>query len=165
MKLIITDTNVFFDLISIGALHGFFSLDYEICTTDFVVREIIQSHQRIQIESFISSGRLSVFNLSSDEIEEVKAFATIRSFSGITDKTVLWKSIQLGCILLTGDGKLRKEATDHRIEVHGSIWVITELLASGKIDHETAIRLLNNLKMINNSLPREEIDRLIKILK
>ena len=71
----------------------------------------------------------------------------------------------MGCILLTGDGKLRKEATDHRIEVHGSIWVITELLASGKIDHETAIRLLNNLKMINNSLPREEIDRLIKILK
>lgn len=30
MKLIITDTNVFFDIISIGALPEFFSLDFEI---------------------------------------------------------------------------------------------------------------------------------------
>jgi len=40
MKLIITDTNVFFDLISIGALPEFFALDFDICTTDFVINEI-----------------------------------------------------------------------------------------------------------------------------
>jgi hypothetical protein len=32
MKLIVTDTNVFFDIIKIGALPEFFSLDYDICT-------------------------------------------------------------------------------------------------------------------------------------
>ncbi len=41
MKLIITDTNIFFDIISIGVLPEFFSLDYEICTTVFVIEEII----------------------------------------------------------------------------------------------------------------------------
>lgn len=40
MKLIITDTNVFFDVIKIGALPEFFSLDYDICTTVFVIEEI-----------------------------------------------------------------------------------------------------------------------------
>jgi hypothetical protein len=45
MKLIITDTNIFFDIISIGALPEFFSLDYEICTTAFVIEEIIRSDQ------------------------------------------------------------------------------------------------------------------------
>lgn len=48
MKLIITDTNIFFDIISIGALPEFFSLDYEICTTVFVIEEIIKSDQRIE---------------------------------------------------------------------------------------------------------------------
>jgi len=32
MNLIITDTNVFFDIIKIGALPEFFALDFEICT-------------------------------------------------------------------------------------------------------------------------------------
>ena len=42
MKLIITDTNVFFDIISIDVLPEFFALGFEICTTDFVVKEILQ---------------------------------------------------------------------------------------------------------------------------
>ena len=40
MTLIITDTNILFDVISIGALPELFSLDYEICTTVFVLQEI-----------------------------------------------------------------------------------------------------------------------------
>jgi len=59
MKLIITDTNVFFDIISVGALPAFFALDYEICTTDFVVKEILESDQKLQIESFIKSKKLN----------------------------------------------------------------------------------------------------------
>ena len=40
MKIVITDTNILFDVIKIGALPEFFSLDYEICTTVFVMHEI-----------------------------------------------------------------------------------------------------------------------------
>ena len=40
MKIVITDTNILFDVIKIGALPEFFSLDYEICTTVFVMQEI-----------------------------------------------------------------------------------------------------------------------------
>ena len=43
MKIIITDTNILFDVIKIGALPEFFSLDYEICTTVFVIHEILPS--------------------------------------------------------------------------------------------------------------------------
>ena len=58
MKLIITDTSVFFDIIQIQALPEFFALDFEICTTDFVEREIMQSNQREQIELFKRSKQL-----------------------------------------------------------------------------------------------------------
>ncbi|MBL7113124.1 MAG: hypothetical protein ISS19_14405 [Bacteroidales bacterium] len=56
MKLIITDTNVFFDIIGIGALPEFFSLDFEICTTAFVIKEIKESDQKAEYR-FIYKGK------------------------------------------------------------------------------------------------------------
>ena len=165
MKLIITDTNVFFDIIGIGALPEFFALDYEICTTDFVVREILESDQKLQIVSFIRAKKLIVFKLTAKEIDEIQAFKTRRFFKGITDKTVLWKSYQLNCLLLTGDKKLRSEAEDFKIEVHGSIWVISEFIENEIITKEKGAELLKKLKLINASLPHDKIDKLIKKIK
>ncbi|MBL0054594.1 MAG: hypothetical protein IPP31_00100 [Chitinophagaceae bacterium] len=71
MKLFITDTNVFFDLMNIEALPEFFGLDFEVCTTDFVVSEVLRLEQAEQIQNFIRSKQLTVFSFSSDEIDEV----------------------------------------------------------------------------------------------
>ena len=92
-------------------------------------------------------------------------FNTSKSFKGITDKSVLWKSLTLNCPLLTGDKKLRKEAEELGIEVHGSIWVIDTLVKKGLIDREKGIELLNKLKRLNSSLPIKEIDKLIRQYK
>lgn len=165
MKLIITDANVFFDIISIGALPEFFALDFEICTTDFVVKEIVESDQKEQIESFIRAKKLNVFKLTANEIEEIHNFPTKRFFKGITDKTVLWKSHQLKCPLLTGDKKLRKETEDLKLEVHGSIWVISVLVEKEIITKVKGAELLEKLKLINTGLPHDEIDELLKWFK
>ncbi len=57
MKLIITDTNVLFDVIKIGALPEFFSLEYDICTTVFVIEEIKPRVQKELIETFIRAKK------------------------------------------------------------------------------------------------------------
>ena len=165
MKLIITDTNVFFDIISIGALPEFFSLDYEICTTVFVIEEIIRSDQREAIEVFIRAKEINVIDFSAEEIDKIYDFKTEKNFKGITDKSVLWKSLQLGCPLLTGDRKLRIEAESQGVEVHGSIWVIISLVENGFIDKTKGIELLEALKEVNSSLPFDEIDKLIRSCK
>jgi rRNA-processing protein FCF1 len=165
MKLIITDTNIFFDLIGIEALPEFFSLEYEICTTDFVIKEVLQSNQKEQVEAFIRAQKLTIFRLTAEEIDEIRIFPTIRQFKGITDKTVLWKSYQLKCTLLTGDGKLRKEAEDLKIEVHGSIWVVNLLVKNGIITKIKGVDLLVKLRGINTSLPNDEIEKLIRRFK
>ena len=162
MKLIITDTNIFFDIISIGALPEFFSLEYEICTTVFVIEEIIRSDQREVIEVFIRAKEIIVIDFSSEEIDEISSFKTEKNFKGITDKSVLWKSLQLGCPLLTGDRKLRLEAERKGVEVHGSIWVITSLVENDLIGKVKGIQLLELLKEVNSSLPFEEINKLIR---
>lgn len=162
MKVLISDTNIFFDVMAIKALPEFFGLDYDICTTDFVLSEIKLSDQRDQIEFFIRSRKLTIFSLTEEEIFEVESFRTKRSVKGITDKTVLWKSLQLNSLLLTGDKKIRLEGIDLGLEVHGIIWVIQKMFVEKLITKAKAIDLLENLKNINPGLPIDKIDSLIK---
>lgn len=165
MKLLIADTNIFFDIISIGALPEFFSLDYDICTTVFVIDEIKRSDQREAIEIFIRAKEINVIDFTAVEIGEIYGLHTNRNFKGITDKSVLRKSLKLDCPLLTGDRKLRKEAEEQGVEVHGTLWVIRSLVNNDLIDRIKGIHLLETLKRVNSSLPVVEIDSLIRLYK
>ena len=71
----------------------------------------------------------------------------------------------MDCPLLTGDKKLRLEAEDQGIEVHGTIWVIESLVENEMISKAKGIQLLESLKLVNSSLPFDEIDMLIRRLK
>jgi predicted nucleic acid-binding protein len=106
-----------------------------------------------------------VYKLSPDEIEEVINLKTKRNLRRITDKSVLWKALQLKCSLITGDKNLRSEAEEQGLEVHGSLWVIRTLVESEFITPLVAAGLLQKLTTVNISLPKEEIDKLIKKYK
>jgi predicted nucleic acid-binding protein len=164
MRLIITDVSVLFDLFQINLLNEFFELDFEICTTIFVYNEIVSQEQLIEFEQFKLSKKLTVLELPSNEIEEVVIFKTKRNLKSIPDKTILWKAIQLNCPLLTCDCKLKKEANDNGIEVHGSIWVLTELERQKIIEKQQTVQLLEQLKVTNSRLPFIEIDKIIRKL-
>jgi predicted nucleic acid-binding protein len=161
MKIVITDTNILFDVIKIGALPEFFSLDYEICTTVFVMQEILPSPQKEMVETFIRAKKLIVYDFSAEEIEEVQNFNTGRDLKRFTDKTVIWKSLQLNCPMLTGYQRMREVAEKMNIEVHGSIWIIDELVTKTLISSEKAILLLEQLLLTNSRLPRDEIEKRI----
>jgi predicted nucleic acid-binding protein len=165
MKLIITDVSVLFDLYQIKVLPEFFALDVEICTTIFVYNEVVKQNQIEEFETFERTKKLNILDLLPEEQDEVIKFKTKRNLKSIPDKTMLWKAIQLRCPLLTCDDKLRKEAIDNGIEVHGSIWVLTELQNKKIIDKKKTIELLEELKTVNTRLPFDEIDKIIKQLK
>jgi predicted nucleic acid-binding protein len=68
-----------------------------------------------------------------------------------------------GCILLTGDGELRGLATQHKMEVHGVLWVIDEI---HRHQIEKAKTLLAALRAFSADptvrLPRREVAASIK---
>ncbi|MCB9245675.1 MAG: PIN domain-containing protein [Flavobacteriales bacterium] len=162
MRVVVTDVSVFFDLFEIQVLPEFFALEWEIHTTDFVYNEILQANQKEVFEVFERSKRLNILKFSSEEEKQVRNFKTRLSIRSIADKTILWKALQLEATLLTCDRKLRKEAEGHAIEVRGSIWVIEQLVENDVIDSTRGISLLENLKMTNNRLPFDLIDKLIR---
>lgn len=159
MKIIITDTNVFIDLIRSDALVHFFQLNYEICTTDLVVEEIKLPDQKQQLEIFSSNGLLKIIELDAAEIQAAVELPTQSNLKRITDKSVLLKAIHLQCLVLSGDGDLRRECIRNGLEVHGSIWVIREIWVVGLTDRELLLRMLDELRK-NTRLPEGEIERL-----
>lgn len=59
-------------------------------------------------------------------------------------------------IVITGDGQLRKEAATHHIEVHGTPWILSQLVATKCISPSCAIAKMETLLEINPRLPHRE---------
>ncbi|MDO8366223.1 MAG: hypothetical protein Q7T20_05455 [Saprospiraceae bacterium] len=161
MTIIITDTNVFIDLIQSGALRHFFQLNFEICTTDLVVEEVKVPEQQRQLEIYHASGHLKIIALESGEIRDAVQLPTRWELKGIVDRTVLLKAIHLQCMVLSGDGNLRKECEHRRLEVHGSIWVIREIWLAELAAPEQLLEMLEVLGR-NTWLPEKELDKMRK---
>lgn len=165
MKLYITDVSVLFDILELGILPEFFALNAEICTTIFVYNEVVKIAQVEEIEIYKRSQKLTILEVTESEVEEINQHPIKRNLKSFPDKSLLWKALQQKGVLLTCDGKLKKEALDFEVEVHGSIWVITELEKQKILNTEKIIELLEQLKIINSRLPMNEIDRIINKLK
>lgn len=165
MKIVITDVSVFFDLFYLQVLPEFFALELEIHTTNFVYNEIIKEEQIEEFSLFERTKKLHIIKITAEEEAEIRALELARSNKSFPDRTVLWKARQLQCPLLTCDNKLRKEAEGQGIIVHGSIWVILQLIESNVLTKEAGIKVLEKMKQVNTRLPHDEIDKLIKKLK
>lgn len=161
MKVAITDASVLFDLFNIGVLPEFFGLDIEIYTTDFIYNEILQSDEKIEFELFVRGGQLKIIVVENEEQEAISNMKLTYSNRSIADKTALYKAMQMQCILLTCDDKLKKEAIKQKLEVHGSIWIVDQLVENDKIDTKRAIEVIESLRTTNAWLP---VDELIKRL-
>lgn len=165
MRVVITDVSVFFDLFELNVLAPFFDLEWEINTTDFVYNEIVHEEQIREFERFERTKQLKIIKVTSEEVDEIRLLELRRPNKSFPDKTALWHAKKRSCTLLTCDSVLRAEAEHLKIEVHGSIWVLLQLLESDLITKEKAIALLEKLKLINARLPRQEIDQIIARIK
>lgn len=165
MKIVITDVSVFFDLYHLQVLPEFFALDLEIHTTNFVYNEIVHSSQKSEFAVFERSKKLHIIKITVSEEDEIRAMPLQRSNRSFPDKTVLWKALQLNCTLLTSDNKLKNEALGQGLVVHGSIWVISQLVENEIISKSRGIELFERMKLMNARLPHSEIDKQINRLK
>lgn len=74
--IVVNDTNIFIDLISVDLLDEFFSLPIDIHTTDFVVHELIEPFQQEKVVSYIQQNKLTVKFHSAIEVMEIVEFRT-----------------------------------------------------------------------------------------
>ena len=167
-KIVVNDTNVFIDLYEVGLLEEFFSLPWEVHTTDFVMLELQREGQHETVARYRADKRLVVPVLEPKELMEIGDIFQQnmnRTNLSFTDCSVWYYAKVNKYILLTGDRKLRKASTNDDVEVRGVIYVFDCLVGSGIVPHQIAMKKLQRLYSINPRLPKEEIDRRINLWK
>ena len=165
MKVVINDANILIDLARLELLSEFSKLDFEIYTTDFVLEEL-NTEQKLPVNELVESE--SIILIQTEEIEDYSGIRQLlESSTGLSfeDCSVWYYSKKYKGTLLTGDGKLKKEARKNGIEVRGIVYLFDELLRQNIIDFEIAMVKIEELKQLNNRLPKKEIDKRIELWK
>lgn len=159
---VVNDTNIFIDLLSIGLQDEFFRLPIIIHTNDFVINELKEEDQRVKVLSY-HPERLYIKQYSSMELMEIYSFHQgCENNVSFTDCSVWLYAQQNAYRLLTGDGKLRRSASASGTVVCGILFVFDLMIESFIISPETGSLKLNALFEINKRLPSEEIKKRLK---
>ena len=163
MTIVVSDTNIFIDLVKLDLLGDLFALPWDVRTTDFVISELTDPKQKAAVTAFINRNKLTIGKLKADEVGEVvqRSNETGGKIS-IADFSVCFYAKKNGFVLLTGDRNLQKVATNESIEVHGILFLFDELVSHSILPPKLASEILKNLKGINTRLPMEEVDSRIK---
>lgn len=162
-KVVVSDTNIFIDLVKLDLLSDFFALPWEVHTTDFVISELTDPDQSSAVTAFIKRKKLFIGTLSAEEIGEIadRSNQTGGKIS-FTDFSVCHYARKYGYTLLTGDKNLRKVATAEAIPVHGILYMFDELVSNTILPPTLAAKALQRLKEINSHLPLDDVEARIK---
>ena len=139
--IVVSDTNIFIDLVKLDLLGDLFALPWDVHTTDFVISELTDPVQKAAVTAFIKRNKLTIGRLSSEEVGKI---------------------VQRRYTLLTGDRNLRKIAINESIAVHGILYLFDELVSHLILPPKLAVETLKQLKMLNTRLPLDEVDARIK---
>lgn len=157
MKFFVNDTNILIDLAELDLLNAFAQLDVELHTTDFIIAELEDSEQKAKVVELIDENLLFVSTLNSMEMVDVFNIQAENNGLSLEDCSVWYYTKKHDGILLTGDGKLRKQAKSNGLLVKGIIYIFDELILNGIISPPEAIAKAHQLLEINERLPKKEI--------
>ncbi|WP_297647396.1 hypothetical protein [uncultured Treponema sp.] len=161
-RIVVSDSNIFFDLLSVDLLNDFFLLPCEITTTDFVISEIIKPEQLEKLQLFIDSKKLDVINFVNDEINKIfSIFQSNDNNASITDCSVWYYAKKVDGRLLTGDSKLRKSALADNVKVSGILYIFDNFVEYGILEKELCAKKLEELMQKNSRLPKGECEKRI----
>ncbi|MFS2092444.1 type II toxin-antitoxin system VapC family toxin [Pseudomonas sp. Pseusp11] len=149
----ISDTNIWIDFRNAGLLEQMFRLPFTLCCTDFVMDELedfphdeLLAHGLI-VESFDGPGVARLFSLKVEH-----------NNSSLADVSCYLLAQETGRPLLTGDGKLRRQAQRDGLQVHGALWLLDLMVEHQVVPPAHAADALDNMLEHGARLPPGECD-------
>lgn len=165
MRLLIHDANVLIDLIDIGLLDCAMGLPCVMETTDLVRREVQTPEQAQALAECIERGALAVVTSSIEQLARIGTLQGQCPQLSLADCSVVFHALDRSGIVLSGDGRLRREAEAKKLEVHSTPWILGLMVEHGFIDSTVAADKLEYLVTINQRLPQKECTKLIESWK
>jgi predicted nucleic acid-binding protein len=163
MRIVVSDSSCLIDLRKVSLLDTFLRLPYEFLIPNTLFEEELLKFTSAQKKALVHGG-LKVVDLPGERVLRAREVLRKIPQPSVHDgfAFALAESYP-GCILLTGDSKLRTLATQHAMEVHGVLWVLDEI---HRLSLTSAATLLAALRTFfadpTVRLPRREISVYIK---
>jgi predicted nucleic acid-binding protein len=155
---LVVDTSVIIDFIRAGIDENIFRLPFQFVTPDVVLAELENS----------DSSRLVEFGLISSELDggQLKEVGFLRQYNikiSFNDICALILASYLNVTLLTGDKNLNKLAQKHNVKVHGTLWVLDELIQLTQLSERQAAIALRQMINSGSRLPEDECNKRLRL--
>jgi len=150
----ISDTNIWIDFRNAGLLDALFSLPFKLCCTDFVLDEL-KDFDTLQL---LEQG-LVVETLDGPATSALFALMQAHNNSSLADVSCYQLAQQTKHPLLTGDGRLRKQAQTDGLQVHGALWLLDQLVVHQTITAKEAAKGLQSMLDAGSRLPEAECQK------
>jgi len=163
MRIVVSDSSCLIDLRKASLLDTFLRLPYEFLIPNTLFEEELLKFTAAQKKALIHSG-LKVMDLPGERVLRAQEVLQNNPQLSVHDGFAFaLAESHPGCILLTGDSRLRTLANQHAMEVHGVLWVLDEI---HRIGVTSAATLLAALRVFSDDptvrLPRRELRLYIK---
>lgn len=151
------DANVLFDFVAGEIFDTLFLLPFNFHTSDIVAYEISKSYSDKQLASL----GLEIMILDEVEILEILGMQENHIELSIEDISILFLSRKHRTMILSNDGPLRDLADISRIEYHGTLWLLEELIQNEILQPRESAAALRLMLARGRWLPRPESEDLI----
>lgn len=157
MQLLISDANILIDIEDGSLTPVIFRLPYEITVPDVLFElELREQH------SYLLQSGLKIKSLTAGFVKIAESLSTKYSGPSLMDQSALALALQERCPLLTGDRELRAAAIAEGVEVHGTLWIVEELLKAKLIEQGQAKSSFDSMKAKGSRLPWIDVDKLLE---
>jgi predicted nucleic acid-binding protein len=150
----ISDTNIWIDFRNAGLLDALFSLPFKLSCTDFVLNELKDFDSKhllargLVVETLDAAATATLFDLMQ-----------AHNNSSLADVSCYQLAKQTGRPLLTGDGRLRKQAMADGLQVHGALWLLDQMVAHQIIPPKNAAKRLQSMLTSGARLPEADCQK------
>ncbi len=161
-KVAIQDANILIDCSQLGLLSLVMELPFLFQTTDLVIAEMLDGVSYDAVQECIDRKKILVKSLSADQLSTLEEMMQGLKGLSVEDCSVLQLAVTEKAVLLTSDKVLRKNAEKMGLEVHGTLWVIKELVKNSLMAPNEACEKLHLLQSTNERLPASILEELMK---
>ena len=161
-RLLISDANIIIDMNTGGLLHLMFRFDATFSVPDVLFEEELRADH-----PELPELGLKILVLREDTVQYAdRLVEKYRSLgASINDLLALALAWQEKCPLLTGDQRLRAAGKTEGVDVHGTLWLIEQMLQARTVSLRQAESGYEKMLRAGRRLPWDEVEQQLRRLK
>ncbi len=131
MRIIVSDSSCLIDLRKASLMEAFLELPFEVLIPNTLFEDELLKFTAAQKRTLLRAG-LKVVDIPGPGVMRAREVILENPHLSIHDGfAFVLAENHKGCVLLTGDGRLRALAAKNSIDVHGVLWVIDQIHKNG----------------------------------